>query len=77
MERLAIEKYESETELDNTGLEEILETLMDYLEDEGIDCELERWGYHDPGWDLTCHAIKITGNSDYDFSDENEGRLII
>lgn len=68
---MSVEKYELDTEFDNTGLEEILETLLDYLKEENIDCELVRWGNKHNEWDVTCHAIKITGNPEYYFEDEN------
>lgn len=71
---MAVKKYELEHELDNSGLEEILETLRNYLKDEGIDCSLIKWCARHPGimdWDYNIHAIKITGNSEYDFDDEN------
>lgn len=68
---MAVEKYELDTEFDNSGIEEILETLKHYLKKEEIDCELVRWGNKHNVWDVTCHAIKITGNSEYDFEYEN------
>ena len=68
---MAVEKYELDTEFDNSGIEEILETLKHYLKKEEIDCELVRWGNKHNEWDVTCHAIKITGNSEYDFEYEN------
>ena len=71
---MAVKKYELEHELDNSGLEEILETLMNYLKDEGIDCSLINWYSRHSGisdWDYNIHAIEITGNSEYDFDDEN------